>query len=56
MPMAELMAGQCRGQEHRRLAVRFELTEKGGEGTIDLAQPTALHPEFQQAEEVVALT
>ena len=47
MAMAELMAGQGRGQEHRRVALGFEFAEKAGEGPVHLAQPAALHPEFQ---------
>ncbi len=53
MAVAQLVAGQGCCQQHQRIGVRVQLTEKGYKGPVQCPQPAALDPALQQQQQVV---
>jgi|GEM_PF-5668805 len=55
MALAQLMAGQRRGQQQQRRCLGVEVGEEMRQGTIQLTQPVAFAPGRQQLEQGVAI-
>ncbi len=54
--MAQLVAGQCGGQQYQRVGLRVEFVEEADEGFVQCAQPATLNPAFQQLQQVGGAT
>ncbi|MNO67940.1 hypothetical protein D3C76_587570 [compost metagenome] len=56
MPVAQLVAGQCRRQQHQRIVVRRQFVKKADEGLVQGAQPATLDPAREQQQQVFGTT
>ncbi|MNF88420.1 hypothetical protein D3C84_709150 [compost metagenome] len=56
MAVAELVTGQCRGQQHQRIIIGGELMQKGHEGLVQRPQPAAFDPAREQQQQVIGTT
>jgi hypothetical protein len=52
MAVAQLMAGQGRGQQHQGIGLRVEFMQKADERLIQRAQPATLDPTFEQLHQI----
>ena len=54
MPVAQLVTGQCRGQQHQWIIVRRQFMKKGHEGFVQCTQPATFDPAGEQQQQVVS--
>ncbi|MNQ81835.1 hypothetical protein D3C85_968720 [compost metagenome] len=53
MPMAQLVTGQSRRQQHQRIIIRCQFMKEGNEGFVQRAQPATLDPAREQQQQIV---
>ncbi|MNY68049.1 hypothetical protein D3C86_2057490 [compost metagenome] len=53
MPVTQLVAGQCRRQQHQRVIARGQFVKEGHEGFVQRAQPATFDPARKQQQQIL---